>query len=159
MALFVPFLVLPAILWWAIPLSVLGYGIWRWKPGTLGRAIIVLVACWPRTTNAIFYGNTDMWVAAAVAGGLLLGWSAAPIVLLKPTFLPLALIGASRRVWWVAAAASSTLIVLMLPLWLDWLTAMGNIRGVGWHYSLLALPLAVLPVLVWLTRPSGASHP
>ena len=30
--LFVPFVVLPAVLWWAIPVALTGYGIIRWRP-------------------------------------------------------------------------------------------------------------------------------
>jgi hypothetical protein len=32
--------------------------------------ILALILLFPKTPNQILYGNTDMWVAAAIAGGV-----------------------------------------------------------------------------------------
>ncbi len=151
MLLFVPFTVLPAVLWWAIPLTILGYSVWHWRPVMWGWAALALVVIWPRTTGAILAGNTDMWMSAAVAGGLLWGWPAV-LLTIKPTLAPLALLGIRHRSWWVAMGAMGVFVLLTLPLWFDYVTAIRDVRGLGWDYSLAALPLILAPVAIWSAR-------
>ena len=66
-------------------------------------------------------GNTSMWIVAA-AFGAPYGWPSV-FVLLKPTLLPFALLGAKKRGWWLGLAV---LLVASLPfglLWIDWVWA------------------------------------
>jgi hypothetical protein len=81
--LFAAFTVLPSVLWW-IPLGVLAYRLPR------DRRLWAVLAClaWPQTITLVWAGNPVMWCAALLA----LGFS--PLVLLKPTLAPFALIGA-----------------------------------------------------------------
>lgn len=148
--LFVPLVFLPAIAWWAVPVGLVAYALWRWRPDVRAWPVLVLLLMWPRAMGAVFHGNTDMWVAAGVAGGLLWGWPAA-LVLLKPVFAPLALVGARQRSWWIALGLGVTSVVVMLPLWFDYMTAMRNLH-IGWDYSLTSLPLMLIPVVAWWTR-------
>ena len=150
LVLFVPLVFLPAVVWWLVPAGIIGYALYRWRPGPFAICGMLLLLMWPRAMGAIFHGNTDMWVAAGVAGALLWGWPAA-IVALKPTFLPLALLGIRRRAWWVAAGLGVVSIIPMLGLWLDYVTAMRNLH-IGWEYSLGSIPIAVLPLVGWLGR-------
>lgn len=150
--LFIPFLVLPEPLWWAIPLGVTGYAVSRLRPAPWTWVAMAVCLWWPRSVGSLLVGNTDMWAMAAVAAGTLWGW---PVVLLavKPTFLPLAILGVRRRSVALAAGVGLVLIAITLPLWWQWWTVIGN-AGLGWTYSLFNLPLVVLPLFAWLGRSS-----
>lgn len=149
--LFVPFTIAPAFLWWLIPTLILGYALLRWRPNAWGWAGIALVVLWPRKLGAVLFGNTDMWMAAFIAAGLLWGWPAV-LLIIKPTLAPLALVGVRHHSWWFAAGLALVLLVLTLPLWLDYITALRNARGLGWDYSLGSLPLVLAPLIAWLAR-------
>jgi hypothetical protein len=151
LVLFVPFVVLPAILWWLVPAAIIGYGLWRWRPNAFGWALLALVVLWPRTVGAVLFGNTDLWMAALVTAGLLWGWPAV-LLAVKPTLAPLALVGVGHRSWWVMSGVAAALVVATLPLWLDYIAALRNARGLGWDYSIGSLPLVLAPALAWLLR-------
>ena len=78
-----------------------------------------------RTQTAFLFGNTDLWMAAAVAGGIRWGWPAALLVI-KPTFLVLAIVGVRRREFWIALAVSAIVSIPMAALWVDYVQAMRN---------------------------------
>jgi hypothetical protein len=149
--LFLPFVWLPAAVWWIGPACVLGYALLRWRPRAWGWAVLALVVIWPRTVGAVLFGNTDLWIAALVAAGLLWGW---PIVLLliKPTFAPLMLLGVRRRSWWAGVGAMAVFAALTVSLWVDYTVAVRNAVGLGWDYSLGSLPLILVPVALWAAR-------
>ena len=148
--LFVPFVWLPAVLWWAIPLGILGYAFWRWRPAPWTWPLLAFGAFWPRTQGSLMFGNTDMWMAAAVAGGFLWGWPAA-LVMLKPTYLLLALAGAPRRLWWAGWGLLAVVSLPLLPLWADYLVTLRN-SGIPWSYSLANTVLPLMPVVAWTGR-------
>lgn len=149
--LFVPFAYLPLVLWWAIPLSVTGYVLWRHKPGPWAILVMLVLLAWPRAIGAFLFGNTDLWMMAGVAAGTVWGWPFLALTL-KPTMAPLALLGARHRSWWVAAGLGLVTILLMLPLWSQYVTAMLNVRGLDLGYSLGSVPLLLVPLVVWATR-------
>jgi len=157
--LFVPFTVLPAVLWWLIPLGLLGFSVAYLRPARWAWPLIALCFVWPWTISQVIYGNTNMWIAAFVAGGALVA-SPSVLVLLKPSLLPFALIGVGRRSWWVALAA---LILVSLPfgsLWIDYLTAMRNSDVSAWR-SLFTVPNLLPPVIALLasTHPAYSRRP
>ncbi len=150
LALFVPFVWLPAVLWWTIPLGVLTYVVASLRPAPWSWPVMALCVLWPRTIGAVLFGNTDMWVAAAVAGAIRWGWPAT-LVVLKPTFAPLALIAILDRRAWITAIVLAFASLPMLPLWLDYLTAMQHLR-IGLDYSLGSLPFALISVVAMLAQ-------
>lgn len=152
--LFLPFVVLPALLWWAIPLAVTGYAMWRWRPARWTWLILAACLAWPETTIVVMVGNTTMWAVAAISAGLLVGWPAALLVI-KPTFLPFALVGVGRRSFWVALAAILFLTIPLLPEWGRWLTALAN-GTAGASYSVGSYPAAAIPIIAWLGRRATA---
>jgi hypothetical protein len=154
--LFVPAAVLPWPLWWA-PAAILVAVAWGWRPAWWGIAIALILLTWPRAHAAFLYGNTDMWVAAAVAGGLRWGWPAV-LITIKPTLAPFALIGIRRRSMWLSVAAMGAFLLLSLPLWLDYISAMSNLR-IGSDYSVGSLPLVLVPVVLWAARQRITSGP
>jgi hypothetical protein len=150
LALFAPFLVLPAPLWWAIPIGITGAVVAYLQPTRWTWPVMALCLVWPRTTGMLVTGNTDLWISAFVALGLVARWPAA-LVLVKPSLFPLALIGARDRRWWLAVGALALAALPFGGLWFDYLTV---IRGspVEPTYSLLNLPLVLLPIAAWLGR-------
>jgi len=146
--LLVPFLWLPEFLWWLIPLGFLGYVVWRLRPAPWAWVLIGLALAWPQDQALVFFGNPTMWVAAAVAGGVIWGWPSA-LVLLKPSLAPLALIGIRTRGWWITVAVLAVLTMPMLPLVVQYLQVLRDSSGtVG--YSLAHLPFVLIPVVARL---------
>jgi len=148
LVLFVPFVFLPAILWWIIPLAVLAFVVWGYRPSPWAWVGIAFLIAWPRTFGAVLFGNTDMWVAAFVAGGLRWGWPAA-FLIIKPTFAPLALVGIRRRSTWIVGIV---LVLLTLPMLSDYITAMRNVRFDGFAYAYVSLPFALIPLVAYFGR-------
>ena len=55
--LFAPFTILPLALWWAIPLTAIGYCIVSWRPAMWSWPILALALAWPRFHGALLAGN------------------------------------------------------------------------------------------------------
>jgi len=149
--LLIPFTVLPAILWWAIPLGVTAWAIWRLRPAPVAWPFLALCLFWPPFVARVVAGNPVMWVLAFLALGCLYKWPAA-LVLLKPSLFPFALVGIRTRGWWIALAAG---IVVSLPfagMWIDWVRALLNSTGGGLLYSLMDVPILLLPIIAWKMR-------
>jgi len=158
--LFVPFAILPAFLWWVIPLGTIVWHVWSSRPAWWAWPMMALIVLAPRSQSIIIWGNTGMWICAFIALGLRSAW-ASPLMLLKPTFAPFALIGIHRRAWWRGLALLIVASLALLPLWFDYLSAMRNNIGdwpPGFVYSLPDYLLAALPIVAWWAgagRPSG----
>lgn len=150
LALFVPFLWLPAVLWWAIPIAGTAALVALERPGPWRLAAIALCLAWPRSTGAILAGNSDMWIMFIVALGVRYGWPMA-LLAIKPTFLPLA---ALRWRSWKAGVVLALASLVMLPLWVEWLGIVTRISGGLW-YSLGGLPLVLVPVIGGVHAPSA----
>jgi hypothetical protein len=98
-----------------------------------------------------------MWTMAFVAAGAVWGWPAVAIAF-KPTFAPLALIGASRRSTWLGAIPVAIFVIVTWGLWADWLTVIED-ASLAPTYSLLNVPLVAIPVVAWLGKgPRPASN-
>lgn len=148
--LLVPFRVVPAILWWAIPIAVIAWAIWRVRPAWWIWPVLALVLWYPRTQAMFLYGNPGIWIVAAVAAGTRWRW-ASVLVLVKPSLGPIALFGVRHRSWWIALGV---LVLAGLPfaaLWLDYAKVLTNAdAGIG--YSLMDVPPTIAPILAWLAR-------
>jgi len=151
--LFVPFTVLPTALWWILPIAFVAWTVWRLRPRLWAWPLLALVLALPKTWVVLFYGNTDMWLTAFVAGAVLWAWPAV-LITIKPSLVFLAAIGITRRSWWIAAAVLAALNVPLIPLWLQWITVIRN-STVTAEYSLANLPLITLPVVAWLASRRG----
>jgi hypothetical protein len=153
--LFVPFAIAPAavawLLWWAIPLGVTAWAIWRLRPRPATWPVLALCICWPTTLLKAWTGNPVIWSVAALALGVIYAWPSV-FVLLKPSLAPFALFGARRRSWWLALAAFVLLCLPFGSLWADWLASVVNSRGGGLLYSALEVPMLALPLVAWLGR-------
>jgi hypothetical protein len=149
--LFVGAAVMPWIVWWAVPIAVLGFTLYRWRPSPWAWVAILVLMMWPRSIGGYLYGNTTMWTSAGLAAGLAWGW---PVVLLaiKPSVAPFALLALRHRSAWVAGLVVAVLSLPMLPLWLDYLTVMRNQTSTHLVVILGDVPLMLVPLVAWWGR-------
>jgi len=159
--LFAPFLVIPVQLFWILPIAFLVAFVVLCRPAAWAWPLIGGALLWHQTAVAIVAGNSDLWVAAFIAGGLWVGLPAV-LVIVKPSLLPFAIVGVRERSWWIAAGVVAAVSLLFGRLWLDWIQVVLHAPG-GLTYSLLSLPLMLLPIVAWLARtrelPSARAFP
>lgn len=151
--LFIPFTILPAFLWWLIPIAVTAGALWRLRPHPAAWLAIVLLLGVPESREGIFWGNPVMWMVAATAAGLVLGWPAV-LVFLKPTLAPFALVGIGHRSWWLLLGVLAAFNLALLPMWADWVTVIRN-STLGPGFSLYQYPLMAVPLVAWLGSRAG----
>ena len=149
--LFVPFTVLPAILWWVIPLGTTVWAMVKLRPSIIAWPFIAFCLAWPPTLARTVAGNPVMWAVAAVALGCLYRWPAVG-VLIKPSLFPFALIGIRDRRWWMALALGILTAVPFGAMWFDWIRTVTNSQGGGLAYSFQDIPLLLIPILAWKLR-------
>jgi hypothetical protein len=153
-ALFVliPFLVLPAPLWWVLAVGLPASLIWSWRPRPWAVALILVCLAFPNMAIVYFRGAPVIVITAVIAAALRWKWPGA-LILLKPSILPFALIGIRTRGWWLTAGLLVVLTLPVLSLIPVWAQATMDSRGNGgWLYSLKDLPLMMLPVFAYLGR-------
>ena len=148
--LLVPFTILPAILWWAIPAATVGWAIWRLRPVPWSWPLIALCLAWPPTLDFVAHGNPDMWVMAFLAVGCVTAGPAV-FVLLKPTLWPFAMMSIRSRRWWIALGVFVAVSLPFGPIWLDWARrSPEQRRSLG--YSIQEWPILALPLVAWAGR-------
>ncbi len=148
MLLFAPFLVLPALLWWVIPLSIIAAVVIYWRPSLWGLLVIAWCVWWWRSVQIVVLGNPSMWVAAAVAAGTVVRWPLA-LVILKPTLLPVAAMGYDRRTFWLALGVIALVSLPFGRQWVDYAHAALD-SSVQWSYSLNDVPIVLIGLVAWL---------
>jgi hypothetical protein len=149
--LLVPFLVLPAILWWVVPMGLSVWAIGRLRPAWWSLALIGFLSVTHAVQAPFFWGTPVIWLLPAVAWGFLLGWPAVAM-LVKPTLAPFALAGLSRPRALLVGCVGFVLLALPFgSMWLDWLTAVRN-SDLDATYSYTQNLLLLLPVIAWLGR-------
>lgn len=151
--LFLPFTVLPAVLWWAVPIGIVAWRVWALRPSPWGWAGIAACLAWPMTVELVYTGNPLLWIVAALALATRWRWVSV-LILAKPSLLPFALFGVRHRRWWLALGATVIVSALFLPMWPDWIRAVLNARGPfsGPLYSLKDVPMVAIPLLAWGAR-------
>jgi hypothetical protein len=151
--LMLPFAILPAILFWAIPLGTIGAVVVRHRPAAWSWPVLAFGVAYPVTSLKIIHGNPTMWIVAAIALGTIAAGPAV-FVLLKPTLAPFALIGANRRRWWIALGIAVVVALAFAPMWPDYLRVLANARNPnGVLYSLDEVPFALVPIAAWIASP------
>ena len=149
LVLFVPFVALPAALWWAIPIGLTVIGLWRRRPARWVWPLLIAGLLWPNSIWLVLSGNPGMWVVAALAFGP--RWPTA-FVLLKPSLAPFALLGIRDRGWWLAVGGLVIVSLAAISMWDDYLVSLRNFdSGRGLAYSFGDLPLVLVPVIAWAT--------
>jgi hypothetical protein len=149
--LFVPFSFLPAILWWAIPLALIGWAIWVHRPGPLTWPVLALLLWWPTTNLKLLGGNpTTLWFTAILAVATIRP-AASALFFLKPTLIPFALLGARRLGWWLTLGATVVVSLPFIGLWTQYVGVLLDARDPsGLLYSLHDVPTMLIPMTVWI---------
>lgn len=142
--------VLPGVLWWAPVPIVIGLVAW-WRPKPWAWPLLALLLAWPNVSATVIVGGSSMWIGALFGLGLVWGWPAA-LVILKPSFAPLALIGIRHRSWWIAMGILGGASLVMLSETLRYLEVVRNAQGIGLFYSLGDLPIMLIPLVACLGR-------
>lgn len=155
LVLFVPFVFLPAVLWWAIPLAIIAWRVYALRPAMWSWPLLAAALAWPVTIELIFTGNPLLWAVAGLALATRWPWVSA-LVFLKPSLFPFALFGVRTRGWWLATGSLAVVSLAFLPLWPQWIAAVLNARGPssGLFYSLNDLPWMLIPLVAWWARRS-----
>lgn len=151
--LFVPFTVLPVVLWWAIPLAIVGWTLVSLRPAPWTWPLLALCLANPWSIQLTHSGNPTIWIAAFVALSVRWPWVSA-LVLLKPSLFPLAFVGVRSRAWWAAVVVLGGVSLLLWPMTLDWFHAVFDGRGrySGLLYSWTHAPMASTALVAWLGR-------
>jgi hypothetical protein len=157
--LMLPFTVLPDILWWAIPVAISGWAVWRLRPSRwLWLGMLVLLAT-PPVPWTIVRGNPVIWVVALTLLGVAYGWGGA-FVFLKPSLLPFAFLGVTGRRWWLVVGLLALLTLPLLPLLIQYPQVVLDSRDRGgWLYSIADVPLLAIPALAWVSLHRGRRRP
>ncbi len=151
---FALFTVLPGFLWWATPAVLFVTGMLRLRPARWTWPVLALLVLVGQSIPLLIAWNPTIWIVTFAVWAPSLGWTG-PLVLLKPTVAPLALLGIRHRSWWIAAGLLAIACVPFGSLWADWLTAVANMKTngpPGPAFSLLQLPFLLLPAVAWLGR-------
>ena len=155
--LLLPFRFLGLWLWTVIPAVILGWVVWRHRPGPWTWVVIAACIAWPYSPAKFVFGNPVIWATAAVALGTIWWWPAA-LAVLKPTIIPFAMVGIHDRRWWLVivilgfASIPFLADTLLYPrVLLDAQTNPVDGRG-GPFYSLTEFPLVAIPIIAWLGR-------
>jgi hypothetical protein len=153
--LFVPFTVIPGFVWWAIPIGVTAFVIWKLAPGPIAWPVMAFLVVWEPTMIHLVSGNPQLWVMMFVALGTLYRWPAV-FALVKASLFPFALFGIWDRRWWYGLAVFCALSLPLLPMWFDWLAVVTNSRNdANLLYSWQAAPMLMLPLVAWAFRQGG----
>jgi hypothetical protein len=151
LVLFVPFTILPAILWWLAPLGAVVWCLRELRPRRTVWPLLAACLAWPTTPLKILTGNPVIWAVAGLALGVLYCWPSV-VVLIKPSLFPFALFGANRRAWWLVLAGFVAISLPFGSLWIDWVHSILNSQGGGLAYSSLELPMLAIPLIAWARR-------
>ena len=155
---FLPFLWVPELAWWLMPLGVIAVAVARLKPAAWTWPLIAL--CAVATAGRSHWRsppNSSMWVAAVVAASLV--WAVpAVFILLKPSLAPFVVFGIDRRSWWRGLAVLGIASLAMLPMWPDWITAITNIRGDDWTHNGFDVAFILIPILAFMGSSDRSHH-
>jgi hypothetical protein len=148
---FVPWLLLPAWTFSAIPLGMLAWFVRAARPAPWTWPIMAFGLVFPVSLIYIAYANPTIWIAAFVALGLQYSWPGV-LVLLKPSLAPFALIGIRSRGWWMALAVLAVASLPFLALTLEYPRIVLDSRGSSLLYSATSVPILLVPIVAWLGR-------
>lgn len=146
--LFVPFIALPAVLWWAVPLGIIAYSLYHWRPAWWTWPALTVLLLTPEPVSAVVAGNTTMWLVAFVSAGLMWGWPAV-LVTVKPSLIPFAVLGVRRRSWWLVIGLVAVASLPLVGQWVAYVDVVRNAQDLE-AYSLGSVPVMLAPLVAYL---------
>jgi hypothetical protein len=155
---FAPWIVLPFVVYLAIPIVVVAVLIATWRPAPWTWPVMAACLLYPMTPLKAIAGNPVLWMAMFLALGLRYRWPAA-LILLKPSLGPFALVGLRYRRWWMVAALIALGSLPFGSMSVLWPSVVVNAIGAGPLYSLNEVPMMLVPVAAWLGRRNDRERP
>jgi hypothetical protein len=147
LVLFVPFSLLPPLLWVLIPLVVTLAIIGWHRPGPWRLiAIAALLCIYPLELLAYTAGTPTIWIVMFMALATRWPWWSA-LILIKPTLLPFGMLGIRTRGWWLAFLAITVVTLAMWSLTLTWSLVMIDQQGADLLYSMVNVPFMLVPLV------------
>jgi hypothetical protein len=149
--LLVPFSFLPALLWWAIPLAIIGWAVFVHRPGPMTWPVLAMLLWYPTTNLKLLGGNpTTLWFTAILAFATVRP-AASALFFLKPSLVPFALFGARRLSWWITLGATAAVSLPFIGLWAQYVNVLLDARDPsGLLYSLHDVPTMLIPMAIWI---------
>ena len=147
---FAVFSVLPAFLWWAVPAFISAIALRRVRADRWTWPIIGLCLGATASIPLMIAGNPTIWIVAGALWAPSLGWPG-PLMLIKPSVAPLALLGIRQARWWIGAGILGIACLPFGSLWVDWFRSIVDMRTggpPGALFSLYQLPFLSIPVIV-----------
>jgi len=151
---FAAFLVLPPILWWALPIGIVAAVVAAYRPAAWTWPLMAAGLITPGFATALVVGNSNIWVWAFFALAVRFKWPAAVLAAFKPSLMVLGLAGMGRSSTWMVASLIGFSSLVFGSLWWQWVMVVIN-SPAGWNYSLGNLPWLVLPAFAFLGRTSN----
>jgi hypothetical protein len=142
---------LPWPAWWIAPLGVVAWCVASWRPAPWTWPLLAAVLAWPGIPAVAMVGGSAMAMTAAIAAGLRWGWPSLLLVV-KPTFAPLLLVGAHRRSFWLAVPVAAVLSWVFVQDWIRYPAVLANAWPPAARDLSSVLPFAAIPLIAWLGR-------
>ena len=147
--LFDPFAIVPAVAWWAAPMGLTAWALWRLRPTVVVWPMLALCVVWPPTVVNVASGSPVLWVMAAVAVGLVAvpdSWT------FRSNALAFDLWVARRRRWWIVVVAFVATCLAFGAMWEGWLTTVISSVGGGLSSPVQGIPMVSIGIVAWLGR-------
>ena len=129
----------------------------RHRPPLWGWALTLACFCWFWSMGVFLFGNPGMCIVAFVAAGTVWSWPFA-LVLLKPTFAPIALLGARHRSWWITVGGDGGRSRCCSCRSGSTGSRSSRNSDVTLCYNFPTIPLMVAPLIPWLLDPRHPIH-
>ena len=149
---FLAWKVIPWPLFWIVPLGLLGYVVWSYRPRPWTWPLMALPLLVYPIGAVIVPGNSDLWSWGLFAAGVRWGWPAA-LLAIKPSVAIAGVIGIRRRSWWATCLILALLALPFGSLWIEWVRVVLNSPG-SLLYSVGNLIMFSIPVVARLGAPS-----
>lgn len=151
--LFLAFKVLPWPLFWIVPLGLLAYVVWSYRPAPWTWPLMALPLLLYPIGGMLISGNSDLWTWGLFAAGVRWGWPAV-LLAVKPSVAFAAVVGIRRRSWWIGAGLVALACLPFGTLWLEWVRVILNSPATP-LYSIGNLAIFSIPVIARLGGPDG----
>jgi hypothetical protein len=153
LVLFIPFLILPAPLWWAIPMTVISYELIRWRPTRWVWPVLALTACTPAVSAALVYGNSSLWAVALLCLGFRAPFAWA-LLAFKPVEAVIGFVLAIRTrpdAYARGIAVVAGLSALFFMAWPEYPRVIANL-GQSPLFGIASWPWLLLPSIAYVAR-------
>jgi hypothetical protein len=153
--LWAPLLYVPMILWWIIPLGIVGWHIYHCRPAPWTWPVLALLFGLFPTVSGLIYGSSTMWSMAFIALGFRYP-AAFALIVFKPIDCFVWLLAFRKRAFWIGLVVVGLAAIPFGDLWIEWVRATLNISATPLR-NITGWAMLAVPVVAWLGR-TDRSH-